>query len=138
MTPIGYPRSTTTLRDIDCRLPITSELTRPYGKNRVAGLWNALMARDAPTRPKLDEPRRATDLPEAVTIADAARLLGVSARTIQRFIVQGYLAPFYLPGSGRPRIPLDQINVIRRNTEPPPRTPRSAKRVGGRMRRRRR
>lgn len=137
MTSIGYSRSTTTAHDFAGLVPITSELTRPYQKNRVAGLWTAMMARDAAPRPHPNEPRRATELPEAVTIADASRLLGVSPRTIQRFIAQGYLAPFYLPGSGRPRIPLDQINVIRRNTAPPPRSPRSTRRVGGRTKRRR-
>lgn len=139
MTTItAQPRICTTARDFDSGLPITSELTRPYHKNRVAGWRHAMTARDSRARPVQDEPRRATDLPEAVTIADAARLLGVSARTIQRFIVQGYLAPFYLPGSGRPRIPLDQINVIRRQTVPPPRSPRSTKRAGGRAGSRRR
>lgn len=57
--------------------------------------------------------------PEAVTMADAGRLLGVSVRTIQRFIARGFLRPFYLPGSGRPRVPLDQLVKLRANATKP-------------------
>ena len=64
------------------------------------------------------EPRRAADLAEAVTMADAARLLGVGVRTVQRYAAKGWLEVFYLP-SGRPRVPLSGINAIRRNTTPP-------------------
>ena len=66
----------------------------------------------------LPAPCRAWDLPEAVTIADAARLLGVSYRTVQKLIKNRHLRPFYLPDSARPRIPIDQINAIRRVTDP--------------------
>lgn len=65
--------------------------------------------------------KRPTLPPEAVTMADAGRLLGVSVRTVQRFIARGYLKPFYLPGSGRPRIPLDQLVRLRANTTRPKR-----------------
>ncbi|MCI0341063.1 MAG: helix-turn-helix domain-containing protein [Planctomycetales bacterium] len=71
--------------------------------------------RDAPVP---DPPRHSEDLSDAVTIADAARLLGVSTRTVYRIIERKSLVPFYLPGSGRPRIPLDQIVAIRKQTNP--------------------
>lgn len=74
-------------------------------------------------------PRHPEELADAVAMADAARLLGVSPRTIQRFIAAGHLQPFYLPGSGRPRIPLDQILAIRRQcTRPKRNTGRSLRR----------
>ena len=63
------------------------------------------------------DPRAAAELAEAITLAEAARLLGISTRTIHRLIAAGHLQPFYLPHSGRPRLPLDQINRIRRQTD---------------------
>ena len=71
----------------------------------------------APRRP------RPEDLAYAVPIAEAARLLGVSPRTVQRLVVAGHLRPFYLPHSGRPRLPLDQVLALRRMTTPPARAP---------------
>lgn len=62
-------------------------------------------------------PLRPSQIADAIRISDAARLLGVSARTIHRMIAGGFLVPFYLPHSGRPRIPLNQINEIRRQTD---------------------
>ena len=79
------------------------------------------------------DPRRADDVCDAITQEDAARLLGVSVRTIQRYIARGDLQPFYLP-SGRPRIPLDQVNGIRRQTarrHDPAAVARARRRFGG-------
>jgi len=59
------------------------------------------------------------DLADAVPISEVARLMGVSPRTVQRWIAAGYLEPFYLPGSGRPRIPLDQVVALRKQRERP-------------------
>jgi len=59
-------------------------------------------------------PRRAADLSDAVSLSEAARLLGVTVRTVQNYVRRGLLAPFYLPGSGRPRIPLADVNALRR------------------------
>lgn len=64
-----------------------------------------------------EDPKHPGDLADAVAFQDAARLLGVSVRTIQRLVSQGHIRPFYLPGSARPRIPLDQIVGIRKQTD---------------------
>ncbi|MCI0339818.1 MAG: helix-turn-helix domain-containing protein [Planctomycetales bacterium] len=64
-------------------------------------------------------PRRPEDLAYAVTLGEAARLLGVSGRTIYRYVEAGALKPFYLP-SGRPRLPLSEVLRIRETTERPP------------------
>jgi predicted site-specific integrase-resolvase len=47
------------------------------------------------------------------------RATSLMARTVQRWIAEGYLEPFYLPGSGRPRIPLDQVVALRKQKERP-------------------
>ncbi|MCI0343666.1 MAG: helix-turn-helix domain-containing protein [Planctomycetales bacterium] len=52
----------------------------------------------------------------AVPLSEAARYLGVTVRTVQNYVARGVIAPFYLPGSGRPRIPMSEINRVRRAT----------------------
>lgn len=76
---------------------------------------------------KEKQPRRLGDLADAVSLQDAARLLGVSVRTVYRIIARGFLTPFFLPHSGRPRITLDQIVRLRKQTDvskAPARSPR--------------
>jgi len=70
-------------------------------------------------KPATDRHPRLQDLADAVPISEVARLMGVSPRTVQRWIAEGYLEPFYLPGSGRPRIPLDQVVALRKQRERP-------------------
>lgn len=62
-------------------------------------------------------PKHASELADAVTYRDAASLLGISVRTICRLVERGHIRPFYLPGSARPRIPLDQVVSIRKQTD---------------------
>ncbi|MCI0342777.1 MAG: helix-turn-helix domain-containing protein [Planctomycetales bacterium] len=69
---------------------------------------------------RAERPPRPEDLAYAVTLGEAARLLGVSLRTIYRYVEAGALRPFYLP-SGRPRLTLDEvirIRATRRRQEP--------------------
>jgi excisionase family DNA binding protein len=70
-------------------------------------------------KPTADRHPRLQDLADAAPISEVARLMGVSSRTGQRWIADGYLEPFYLPGSGRPRIPLDQVVALRKQKERP-------------------
>ncbi len=64
-------------------------------------------------------PTRASDLSDAVPFAEAARLLGISVRTLYRLVAAGHLRPFYLPGSGRPRLPLSEVLRVRSHTRRP-------------------
>jgi hypothetical protein len=67
----------------------------------------------------------------ALTLTEAGALLGLSVRAVQRLIGGGYLKPFFLPASNRPRIPMDQVLAIRARTErdgPPRRLPGARKR----------
>jgi len=70
-------------------------------------------------KPTADRHPRLQDLADAVPISEVARLVGVSPRTVQRWIAEGYLEPFHLPGSGHPRIPLDQVVALRKQRERP-------------------
>ena len=56
----------------------------------------------APIAAPTTEPLRPSEMADAIRISDAARLLGVSSRTVHRMIAGGDLTPFYLPHSGGP------------------------------------
>lgn len=60
---------------------------------------------------------------EALSTRDAAFILGVSTRTIERYVVRGVLRPFTLP-TGHHRFPADQLSAIRdgRTVRQPPTT----------------
>jgi hypothetical protein len=76
-------------------------------------------------------PGRVHGVDVALTLAEAGALLGLSVRAVQRLIGRGYLRPFFLPASNRPRIPMDQVLAIRARTErdgPPRRLPGTRKR----------
>lgn len=49
---------------------------------------------------------------EALSTQDAAFILGVSTRTIERYVTRGILRPFTLP-TGHHRFPSDQLSAIR-------------------------
>jgi predicted site-specific integrase-resolvase len=52
---------------------------------------------------------------EALSRRDAAFILGVSTRTVERYVARGMLHPFVLP-SGHLRFPADQLTAIRDST----------------------
>ena len=66
-----------------------------------------------------DPPLHANQIPEAVTMDDACRLLGCARATVIKLIAQGHLAPFRLSERGWRRFPIDQINALRKNPEGP-------------------
>jgi excisionase family DNA binding protein len=62
-----------------------------------------------------DEHLEASNAPEYLTLGQAARLLGVSAKTVDRWARQGRI-PFVTTPSGRRGFPCDKIKAITSRT----------------------
>ncbi len=78
--------------------------------------------------PRFVPPRPSGLDSEALSVADAAKVLGVSGRTVKRMIEDGELSAFRTPG-GHLRIPAEGVKAIRGETAPAAFTPASSSSV---------
>jgi len=60
-------------------------------------------------------------MPKVISVAEAAERLGVSDRTIRRWIREGRLKPYRVMGDARRFVAADEVEALREPQELPPR-----------------